>query len=224
MYSLYTDLFLYNSFNNSYPGLLSSEIGTDFSVIGSTPSATSGLLFSNSIRLPASSRVRASNILISPNFTVNFWLRFPSISSSNIGIATIYHSTSSVRNVQMYINPSTGALRLYHNASMDYTFFPTVNIWYMVTLYKNNTRAYLYINGNLIGSRSSTSNTQAYAHLEFHSYNGSNVSETIDISQVSVYNRNLTSEEKLYLYNNGDSIDPFSIEPLSKPNSLFFGV
>jgi hypothetical protein len=138
-------------------------------------------------------------------FTISLWVNFDALTSGGYNILDFRTSGSGTTVGSLWIN-STNGLRWYVNGGYLSANIPAAsflnNTWYNVIILNNGSTTSFYLNGTSIGSASDTTSYTA-APLTIGDYSGGGYVVNGSLSNVSIWNADLTSAQVTEIYNEG---------------------
>ena len=166
----------------------------------------------------------------SNGFGVNLWVNFKSVSAA-YNILDFRTNGAAAAVGSLWFDPTSGVRWYvapgYKSANIPASSF-SINTWYNIAVVNDGSTIYFYLNGDLIDS---TTDTTVYiaAPLTIGAYSGGSNSAAVNgmLSNVSLFNTELTSTQVQTLYNNGTpALDISSLSPVSwwKLNNTTTGI
>ena len=151
------------------------------------------------------------NVDYSATFTANAWFKLSTLNRSNTVIGAGDGQVGPYPYWMITI-PSNNYLQfwgytpVYGNLNISYNTSLTNNLWYYATVTYNSGNSILYLNGNMVASGTvlTSNNPNAkYTRLGYNTWAGGGISNYLNgnISQTSIYNRVLSSQEVLQNFN-----------------------
>ena len=166
----------------------------------------------------------------SNGFGVNLWVNFKSVSAA-YNILDFRTNGAAAAVGSLWFDPTSGVRWYvapgYKSANIPASSF-SINTWYNIVVVNNGSTIYFYLNGNLVDSATDTT-VYIAAPLTIGAYSGGSNSAAVNgmLSNVSLFNTELTSTQVQTLYNNGTpALDISSLSPVSwwKLNNTTTGI
>ena len=166
------------------------------------------------------------------NFTINSWVKFASLPSTDTSRFIVSKQNSASRQYSLFVQDASGTRYISTDIGNGDTYrvwdFST-GVWYMVTVrYTNSTKNVDFsVNATAQGATFTAANTLPGGTAPFRIGAGFGDARFFDgqIDEVGVWDRRLTDAEITELYNAGAGLQyPFSVAPAFSRNATMFNV
>lgn len=149
-----------------------------------------------------SSKIDISQIDLTGDFTVSFWFKLPATSSTYWG-TVLCPTLGATGAIVIYNNaPYIGLVAVAGNVVTTSTVTRlTPDVWTHITVTRNNDNIRIYLNAVQDGSIGSITGTVSYNLMGYTQQYFATLEGTVD--ELGVWNRTLSAEEILLLYNSG---------------------
>lgn len=186
---------------------------------------------SNYINLPS-----ASLNSLTGDFSVSFWMNLAGVGAdAQFPVGAFYYDGTNLYGWDCYIQSSNLNFQIFNGTSnatintLTTGVGPYYGTWAFFTLVrKGSTSSKIYINGNLVASNTNTTNPVHHASSsatigarKFDSTIQYNMVNGGKLDAVTIWNKTLTDNDVLSLYNNGTGVEyPYSTKTLPSANDV----